>query len=96
MEFDHQAKEMVRNLLGHFERLMLENTAYFSVIECIEIPGLRDQLRSAFQDVVQSPEAVAEIHAKFAPLYERISHAIDEGAALAVLQSIPVPKSKAN
>jgi hypothetical protein len=58
------------------------------------------QLRGTWEPVLQqllreNPAILAEIHAKFAPLYAAVEAAVDEATALSVLLKIP-PAGQAN
>jgi hypothetical protein len=94
MPLDNEAKTIVHNLLDKFEKLWTENIALKTVLEGVQLPGFQEEWQALFVKLRGDPETTRTSREIFAPLYDRISRAMDEATALEVLKSVPSPKGR--
>ena len=89
MEEKPSAKQMIRNLLGNYEFLWLQNEAMKIMFASLErshgITGWQQRLRQLAAD----KELQSRVREMFQPLYAAADAAMDEAAVLELLRKIP-------
>jgi hypothetical protein len=89
------AKQMLFNLMTHFELQFCENMAMKTILKECPDASTRDSWQANVQRIVSDPELMKVAHALFVPIYDQIEAMSDEESVLELLSKLPAT-GKAN